>query len=162
LGQAASTGRGGPPCASRFPREQRVAAFDLLERLEHGVGFGLVAVRDAPLDFADPDAHAREFGGVFVELYAQHVVRAGDQVLLARKAQVGGLRDAHQLYVLERLEPEEQKVAAAAGRVQDAKVGQRLQPLHEARVRLLVGGVAMLLDFGREPLQILRKLLPLL
>ena len=127
----------------REPSQQRIAAFDLLLRLEHGVGLGGVAVGHAPLDFADPHAHAGQLGGVFVQLDAEQVVRAGDEVLLAVQPQRGGLGDADELDVLERLQAHEQKVAAAAGGVEDAKGTQLLQPVDEAGVGLAVGGVAV-------------------
>ena len=149
-------------CPFARPRQQRVAAFDLLQRLQHGGGFGRVAVGHAPLDFANPDADAGQFGGVFVDLDAQQVVRAGDQVLLAVQSQAGGLGDGEQFHVLEGFEAQEQEVAAAAGGVEDAERPQRFQPLDEAAVCLFVGGVAMPLDFGRERLQFLRRLFPLL
>ena len=117
---------------------------------------------DAPLDFADPDADAGQLGGVFVELDAQQVVRAGDQVLLAVQPQAGGFGDGVQLDVLERLQAQKQEVAAAAGGVEHAEGAQLFEPLHEALVGLVVGGVALALDFGRQRLQVLRHQLPLL
>ena len=117
---------------------------------------------DAPLDFADPDRDAGQLGGVVVELYAQQVVHAGNQVLLAVQSQACGFGDGVQLHVLEGLEAHEEKVAAAAGRVQDAVGAQALQPLHEALLRLLVRGVAVFPDFGRQRLQVLRQQLPFL
>ena len=149
-----------PRVAIALPRQQRITAFDLLQRLQHRVGLGRVAVGDAPLDFADPDGDAREFRRVAVELDAQQVVHAGDEVLLAVQPQAGRGGDAVQLDVLERLQAQEEKVAAAAGRIEHAKRPQALQPLHEARVRLLVRGVAVALDFGRQRLQFPRHLLP--
>lgn len=51
--------------------------FDAVEGAEDGVGGVGVAVAAAPLDVADPDGDAGEFGGEFVDFKAQDVVRAG-------------------------------------------------------------------------------------
>ena len=114
----------------------------MLQRHQHRVAFEFVAVGHAPLQFANPHRHAGQFGGVFVQFYAQHVVRAGYQVGLALQAQRGGFQVALVFQVFQRLEAQKQKVAAAAGRVQHAVVLQFIQPLAEQGLGFLVGFVA--------------------
>ena len=53
-----------------------VAAFDGIEGVEDGVAGAAEAVAAHPLDFADPDGDAGEFGGVGVYLDAFDVGRA--------------------------------------------------------------------------------------
>ena len=134
----------------------------MLQRVEHGVGLELVAVRQAPLQFADPHGHAGQFGGVFVQLDAQHVVRAGHQVGLAVQAQFGGLQVAVVLHILQALERKVQKVAAAAGWVEGAVVFQLIEPGDEQRVGCAVVPVTFFGDFGRQRLYLLRYKLPFL
>ena len=76
----------------------------MVQRLQHRVGLELVAVQQPPLQLANPHRDARQFGGVFVQLDAQHVVRAGHQIGLALQAQRGGFDMALVLDVLERLQ----------------------------------------------------------
>lgn len=136
-------------CALRCaPVQQRIAAFDVLQGVEHGVGLELVAVRQAPLQLADPYRDAGEFGGIFVQFDAQHVVRAGHQVGLTVQAQFGGLQVAVVLHVFEALEGQEQEVAAAAGRVEGAVVFEFVEPGDEQRMRYAVVLVAFFGDFG--------------
>ena len=142
--------------------QQRIAAFDVLQRVQHGVGLELVAVRQAPLQFAYPHGHAGQFGGVFVQLDAQHVVRAGHQVGFAVQAQFGGLQVAVVLHILQALERKVQKVAAAAGRVEGAVVLQLIEPGDELRVGCAVVPVTFLGDLGRQRLYLLRYQLPFL
>ena len=52
----------------------------MIERFQHRVLLEVVAVLQAPLQLTDPDRDAREFGGIFVELNAKHIGRAGDHV----------------------------------------------------------------------------------
>lgn len=141
---------------------ERVPTLDMLQRLQHRVGVEGVAVGQAPLQLADPDGDAGQLGGVFVQLDTEHVVRAGDEVLLAVEPGLGGLVDAEVLDVLERLQAEEQEVAAAAGRVEDAEGAQALQPGDEGGVGLAVGGVPLALALGHLRPHHLRGLLPFL
>ncbi|OIQ66922.1 hypothetical protein GALL_515060 [mine drainage metagenome] len=103
----------------------------MFQRFQHRVGFELVAVRQAPLQFTNPHRHARQFGGVAVELNAQHVVRPGNQIGLAVQPKAGGIQMAFVFDVFERFEAHVQKIATAAGRVKDAVVFQVFQPEHE-------------------------------
>lgn len=79
-------------------------------------------MRQSPLQLANPDGDTRQFGGVFVEFNAQHIVRAGHQIVLAVQPQVSGFEVAAQFDVFEALERQKQKIAAATGRVQHAIV----------------------------------------
>jgi hypothetical protein len=142
-------------CLRCAPVQQRVAAFDVLQGVEHGVGLELVAVRQAPLQFANPHRDAGQFGGVFVQLDAQHVVRAGHQVGLAVQAQLGGLQVAVVFHVFQALEGEVQKVAAAAGGVEGAVVFELVEPGDKQGVRCAVVFVAFFGDFGRQRLYLL-------
>lgn len=134
----------------------------MLQRVQHGVGLELVAVRQTPLQFANPHGHAGEFGGVFVQLNAQHVVWPGHQVGLAVQAQFGGLQVAVVLHILQALERKVQEVAAATGWVEGAVVLQLVQPGDEQRVGCAVVSVTFLGDLGRQRLYLLRYKLPLL
>lgn len=142
--------------------QQRIAAFDVLQRVEHGIGLELVAVRQAPLQFANPHGDAGQFGGVLVQFDAQHVVRAGHKVGLAVQAQFGGLQVAVVFHVFQALEGQVQKVAAAAGRVEGAVLLQLVEPGDKQRVRGAVVLVAFFGDFGRQRLYLLRYQLPFL
>ena len=73
------------PALSQREREirksqQRIAAFNVVQRLQYRVLFKLVTVGQAPLQLTNPHRDARQLGGIFVQLNAQHVVRASDQV----------------------------------------------------------------------------------
>ncbi|WP_116003428.1 MULTISPECIES: hypothetical protein [unclassified Simplicispira] len=120
----------------------------MFQGVEHGVGLELVAVRQAPLQLADPYRDAGEFGGVFVQFDAQHVVRAGHQVGLTVQAQFGGLQVAVVLHIFEALEGQEQEVAAAAGRVEGTVVFEFVEPGDEQCMRCAVVLVAFFGDFG--------------
>ena len=121
----------------------------MVQGFEYGVGLEFVAVRQPPLQLANPHGDAGEFGGVFVQFNAEHVVRAGDQVGLAVQAEFGGLQVAVVLDVFEALEGQEQEVAAATGRVEGVVVFKLAQPGDEQRVCGAVVFVAFFGDFGR-------------
>ena len=141
-------------------RQQRIAALDMVERLQHRVGLELVAVQQPPLKLANPHRHARQFGGVFVQLDAEHVVRAGHQIRFALQPQRGRFNVALVLDVLQRLQAHEQKIAAAAGRVKHAKVFQLVKPANELHLRGPVVFIAFLGAFGQQRLQHGHQLLP--
>ena len=101
-----------------------------------------VAALDAPLQLADPHRHARQLGGVLVELDAEHVVRAG-HVVLALQAQRLGLQVDLVLDVLQALQRQVEEVAAAAGRVEHAVGLQPLQEADERGLRVALGLVAV-------------------
>ncbi len=103
-----------------------------------------MAVLDAPLQLADPHRHPRQLGGVFVELDAEHVVRAGD-VVLALQAELLGLEVGAVLDVLQRLQRQVEEVAAAAGRVEHAVGLELLEEADEHRLRVAPGLVAVAL-----------------
>lgn len=140
--------------------QQRIAAFDVLQRVEHGVGLELVAVRQAPLQLANPHRDAGQFGGVLVQLDAQHVVRAGHQVGLAVQAQFGGLQVTVVFHVFQALEGEIQEVAAAAGGVECSEMLEFVEPGDEQGVGGTVVLVAFFCDFGRQRPYLLRYKLP--
>ena len=124
------------------PAQQRVPALDMVERLQHWVGLELVAMGQAPLQLSYPYRYAGQLGSVFVQLYAQHVVRAGYQVGFTVQAQRGGVQVALVLDVFERLEPEKQEVAAAAGGVEHAVALEHIQPMQKQRLRFLKRGIS--------------------
>ena len=142
--------------------EQRVPALDVVQRLQHRVGLELVAVRHAPLQFTNPDRHARQFGGVFVELNAQHVVRAGDQICLAVQAKHGGVKVAFVFDVLERLEAHEQKVATATRWVKQAVGLEVFEPQDKPGLAVVVVLVALLPAFAQARADVLRHPFPFL
>ena len=102
--------------------QQRIATLNIVQRLQHGVGLELVAMRQPPLQLANPHGHAGQFSGVFVQLNAQHVVRAGHQIGLAVQAHRRCVQMAFVFYVFKGFQPQKQKVAAAASRVKHAVV----------------------------------------
>jgi hypothetical protein len=120
--------------------EQRVAVFDAVERLEDGVDGVRVAVAAAPLDVADPDGDARQFGGEFVDFEAEDVVRAGFHAERRLQAEFVGVDVGALFDVAQGFEGEVEEVAAAAGGVEHAEVVEAEQ---EALVG--VGGLAFLL-----------------
>jgi hypothetical protein len=64
--------------------------------------------------------------------------------------------------VFQRFQAEEQKVAAAAGRVEHTVVLELVEPLDERGLRELVVLVAFLAAFGQQPTYFLRDMLPYL
>ena len=108
-----------------------------------------VAVAAAPLDVADPDRDAGEFGGEFVDLQSKNVVRAGLHRQFGGLAEFEGFDVGLLFDVAQRFEREVEEVAAAAGRVEDAKVVQ-------AQQEGLIGGRGLFrpgehLGLGRYP-----------
>ena len=57
--------------------EQGVAVLDARQRWQDGVGGVLVAIAPAPLNVADPDGDAGQFGGVVVDLQPEEVMWPG-------------------------------------------------------------------------------------
>ena len=92
--------------------------FDAVERFENGVDGVRVAVAAAPLDVADPDGDAGEFGGEFVDFEAEDVVRAGLHRQFGAEAVFLGDDVGLFFDVAQGFEGEVEKVAAAAGRVE--------------------------------------------
>ncbi len=117
-------------------------------------------MQQPPLQLANPHRDARQFGGVFVQLDAKHVVRAGHQVGFALKPQRGRLDVAFVLDVLERLQTHEQEISAAAGRIQHAEVFQLVELADEFDLRGLVVFIAFPGAFGQMRLQHGHELLP--
>ncbi len=117
--------------------QQRVPVLDAIQRLQDGVGGVRVAVAPAPLDVADPDGDAGQFGGVVVDLQPQDVVRAGlEHDLGVLEAEIAGF-DAHALFqVPQGLERQVEEVARAAGGIQHAEF---VQPQQEALIGLSRG-----------------------
>lgn len=71
--------------------QQGVPVGDAVQGLQNGVGGVRVAVAAAPLDIADPDGDAGQFGGVFVDFQAEDVMRPGlEQHLRLLNPQVAG------------------------------------------------------------------------
>ena len=132
----------------------------MVQRLQHRMRLEFVAVGQTPLQFANPHRYPRQFGGVLIELNPKHVVRPGHQIGLAVQPQGGGLQVAAVLNVFERFEPEKQKIATAAGRVEHAVVTQVVQPLDEPGLRGAVVFVAFLATLGQQLLQDMRRLIP--
>ncbi len=117
--------------------QQSIAALNVIQRLQHRVGLEVVAMLDAPLQLANPHRHPRQLSGVFVQLNAQHVVRPGHQISLPVQPQGGGVQMALVLNVLQSLEAQEQKVAAATGRIEHAVVFQVGKPAMKQILGLL-------------------------
>jgi len=122
--------------------QHRVAAFDVVQRVEHRVQLEAVTALDAPLQLAYPHRHPRQLGRVAVDLDAQHVVRAG-HVHLALQAQLFGFQVHLVLDVLQAAQRQVEEVAAAAGRVEHAVGLQPLQEADEGRLRVAPGLVAV-------------------
>ena len=101
--------------------EQRVAVLDGVQRLQNRVGGVGVAVAAAPLNIANPDGDAGQFGGKFVQLQPVNVVRAGLHGKLGVQPQLAGFDAGELFHVAQRLEREVQKIARAAGRIEHAK-----------------------------------------
>ena len=59
--------------------EQGIPMLDAVQRLQDGVGGVLVAIASAPLDVADPDGDAGQFGGIFIDFQTENVVWAGHE-----------------------------------------------------------------------------------
>ena len=96
--------------------------FDAVERLEDGVDGVRVAVAPAPLNIADPDGDAGEFGGEFVDLQPEDVVRAGFHVERRLQAEFDGVDVGAFFDVAQGLEGEVEEISRAAGGVEDAEV----------------------------------------
>ena len=118
----------------------------MVQRLQHRLRLEAVAVLDAPLQLADPHRHARQFGGVLVQLDAEHVVRAGD-VVLALEAHRLGFEIDLVLDILQALQRQVEEIAAAAGRVEHAIGAQPFEEADKGGLRVAVGLVVMALAF---------------
>ncbi|MBK5962748.1 hypothetical protein CCR95_01180 [Thiocystis minor] len=99
---------------------------DGVERFEDGVLRQREAVVQHPLNLADPDRDAGEFGGVGVEFESQHVLRA-DARETARQTEHLGLQDDAVFQILETQQGEQQEVARAAGRVEHPEAGEPVE-----------------------------------
>ena len=93
--------------------EQRVAVFDAVERFQDRVDGVRVAVAPAPLDVADPDGDAGEFGGEFVDFQPEDVVRAGMHDQFGAEAEFLGVDVGALLDVAQGGEREVEEVAAS-------------------------------------------------
>ena len=97
--------------------QQRVPAFNVLERFQDRPVAQAVAVAQHPLNLADPDREPRQFGGVGIELEAEHGFRP-DRWKTPLQAQRLGFQHDLMLNVLQRPQRQVQKVARATGGVQ--------------------------------------------
>jgi hypothetical protein len=70
-----------PLCFAAVPVQDRVAAFDRVERLQDRVAPDVEAVAAHPLDLAYPHRHPRQFGGVRVDLDPLDRLRANARKL---------------------------------------------------------------------------------
>ena len=107
-------------------REDRVAALDVVERLQDGVARLGESVAPHPLDFADPDRHAGELGRVGVDLDSPDVSRANRREATFKPKRLG-LNLYPMLDVLECVQGDKKEVAGAAGRVEHSEVLQALE-----------------------------------
>ena len=125
--------------------EQGVAVLDAVQGAQDGVPGDFPAVAAAPLDVADPDGDPGQFGGEFVDLDPQDVVRSGLHPQLRLDAELLGLQMHLLFQIAQGLEGKVEKVPGAAGRVEDPK---EVEPLHET----VVGGAGLSVLLGARPL----------
>ena len=126
----------------------------MVERPQDGVAAHGVAMGERPLEFADPHGDAGEFGGVGVELDAQHVGGPGFDDKLAVQAQRFGVEVGAVFDVLERFQGKVEKVAAAAGGVEHTVGPEPLDEGSEIVLGFLECGLRAFaaLDVARHPL----------
>lgn len=119
--------------------QQSIPMFDAIQRLQDGVGGVRVAVAPAPLNVADPDGDAGQFGGVVVDFQAEDIMRAGLQHDLGLlDAEVTGFNTDPFFDVTQGLECQIKEVAGAAGRVKHTELVQAQQVALIGFVRLPV------------------------
>ena len=116
-------------------------------------------MQQPPLQLANPHGDTRQFGGVFVQLDAEHIVRAGHQVRFPLQPQCGRFDMALKLDVLQRLQAHEQEIAAAAGRVEHAEVFKLVKPANKLRLRRQIAFIALFSTFCQQRTQDESKLL---
>ena len=121
--------------AGRWRRQQRITLLDGVEGPEDGVPGQREAVVSHPLDFADPDRDSRQFGGIGIDLDAEHVLRP-DHRVDRRQAQRLGFEDDLMLQILEAEQRQQQKIARAACRVQGPEPLQPSQKIDQQGLRL--------------------------
>ena len=142
----------GERAASTVGHKHRVAVLDGIQRSQNRVLRRIEPVAPHPLDFADPHAHPRQFGGIGVQLDPQHAFRPHARKS-ARQAQRLGIQIGAMLDVLQRLQRDIQKIARSAGGIEHAEIRQ---PLDEARMnrrrRIDRARRLALLGRGQQPL----------
>ena len=120
--------------------EDGVAAFDVAEFLDDRFGRQDVAPgAEMPLQVADPQHHVGDGGGARVDLDAEQLVRIDDaageiEERLGFAEILQGVEDLP-FQALEVLEGDVEKVAAAAGRVEDAHLAELAVEGLDARPR---------------------------
>ena len=113
--------------ARAIRRDQRIAALDRIERAQDRLGLRVDAIANAPLNVADPDRGARQFGGERVDLDAMHDLGA-DRRHARLQAHGFAFEIGLELHVLDPLQRQVKKIAGAAGRVEN---GDAAQPVNE-------------------------------
>ncbi|MNF68744.1 hypothetical protein D3C84_506100 [compost metagenome] len=106
---------------------QCIAVFNAVERTQDRVLRNRPAVALAPLQVTDPYGNAGQFGGVFVDLQAEHVGRAGFDVHLPAEAEQFQVNLCGMLQVFQGMQGEVEEVARAARRVEHAKAAQAFE-----------------------------------
>ena len=99
--------------------QHRVPAFDLIELAQHRLRPRIESVAQAPLDVADPDRGAGDLGGEPVDLDAVEDFRASAGGQRLEPQLLAFIVDA-EFEVLHALERHVEKIARAAGRVENA------------------------------------------
>jgi len=130
--------------------EQRVAMLDAVQGAQDGVPGDLPAVAAAPLDVADPDGDAGEFGGVFVDFHAANVVRTGLHEQFGFKPEFLGIQMNLFFHIPQGLQCKEKKIPRSAGRIENLKSLKTRQktPVGVERILVVIGATALVLSVG--------------
>ena len=113
----------------------------MIQRPQNRVAQDRVAVAQHPLQFADPHRDAGQFGGVGVELDAQHVGGAGVDADLALQAEGFGFEVGAVFQILEGFQREVEEVARSACGIKHAVGFQVFQIADEGGMGFLVGSL---------------------
>jgi len=130
--------------------QQRIPAFDGMQRPQNRPTRHVKTIAAHPLDFPDPHCRSGQFGGKQIDLDALHALWPHgrklpvqpERLLPVQPERLGVYVDA-MLEILESLQPQIQKIARPAGRIQNPHLAQSFQ-------KTVVQGLGGLSRLGRD------------
>ena len=106
--------------------QQRIPAFDGVQRAQNRLAGHIKAVAAHPLNFPDPDRHPGQLGGVGVNLNPFDAFRPNRRKLPVQPQRLGVQIDA-MFQVLERQQRQIQEIAGPTGRIENPRLPQPFQ-----------------------------------